>query len=333
MKIIVVSYGDDSHKNHFLKIAHKAGVETLLFDAGGYPSQTQNDQISIEYKDADPQLTLTISGQLLNPNEIGGVWWRRPRGAKIKNCTAMEQYIRLEGEVVIRSLKDFLPNVNWVSDPEATRMAGRKPVQLMVAKRTGLKIPETCISNSPDVVKSFIKHLQGRKMIMKPVGTSFIELAKDDPSGRSCNKVIFTQIVDYRVVLDNIAMVKNCPVIFQEAIEKESDVRVTVVDDKVFCAEIILEGCSNPNNVDWRNHDGIRVYRRHELPDEIKRKCTQFTKAMGLRFGCIDMAYSRKGGYTFFEINPQGQWLPSEEDVGHPISAALLEALTRARRQ
>ena len=329
MKIIIVSYGDDGHKNHFLEVANKAGVETLLFDAGGYP--TEKEEIGILYDGANPRLSLSIDGHLIDASEISGVWWRRPRGAKVDGRTAMEHYIHLEGEVVVRSLRDFLPRANWISDPEATRMACRKPVQLMVAKSVGLKIPETCVSNSPDVVKSFLGHLGNKRLIMKPVGTSFVELSKGDKSGERCNKVIFTQVIDPHLILDNIAMVRNCPVIFQEAVDKDSDMRITVVGEQVFCAEIVLEGCSNPKNVDWRNHDGVRKYQRHELPDEIKKLCVQFTHAMGLEFGCIDMAYSRSNGYTFFEINPQGQWLPSELVLGYPISAALLETLTRVR--
>lgn len=329
MKIMVVSYGDDGHKNYFLETAQKAGVETLMFDAGSYPHLS--DEIGFEYY-GTPQLSLQIEGRRVHGSEIGGVWWRRPRGGKGENGGVegtYSRYMHLEGEIVVRSLKDFTPSSNWVSDPEATRMACRKPVQLMVAKRLGWKIPDTCITNSPDLVKEFISFLNGKSMIMKPVGASFVEIIKTDETSGASDKVIFTQKVSPQLILEKIQMVRNCPVIFQEAVQKDSDMRVTVVDNDVFCAEITLEGCSNPDNVDWRNHDGIRVYNRHTLPSAIENLCISITRELGLRFGCIDLGYSRKDGYTFFEINPQGQWLPSEVKLGYPISAALLKALTR----
>ena len=327
MKIIVVSYGDDGHKTHFLNAAQAAGVEAVTFDAGGYPNGV--DEVSFDYCAAKPRLSLSIDGIAIDAEEVRGVWWRRPRGALGVNRNLLEQYMRFEGEVVIRSLKEILPHANWVSDPEATRMACRKPVQLMVAKSLSMRIPQTCITNSPEAVKNFIERLAGKKLIMKPAGTSFVELVSpDNPDGAS-NRAIFTQVVSSELILENLGMVKSCPVIFQEAIEKDSDMRITVVDDEVFCAEIKLEGCTNPNNVDWRNYEGVRKYQRHELPQEIKDQCVKFTHAMGLRFGCIDMGYSRKNGYTFFEINPQGQWLPSEIKLGYPISSALLKALTQ----
>jgi len=46
-----------------------------------------------------------------------------------------------------------------------------------------------------------------------------------------------------------------------------------------------------------------------------------------LAFGCIDLAYSERDGYTFFEINPQGQWLISETVLGYQITQALTKLL------
>jgi len=319
--ILIVSYGDDVHKRVFEEVAIKNNYKPLLFDAGGYP--IENEELSINF--LDDNLFISVKDKKVDPNDIFGVWWRRPRNRGKDKITAMDRYMQLEGEVLVRSLRDFLPDVNWVSDPEATRMACRKPVQLLVAKKLGLKIPDTYLGNSPEGLLRFLKMLNNKKIIIKPIGTSFIDLSSDG----SNSMVVFTKIVEKQLILDNMEMVKNCPVIFQEAVEKDSDVRITIVDDQVFCAEVSLFGCSDPNNVDWRNHDGKRVYTRHELPKKIQLQCIAFTKAMGLRFGCIDMAYSKKNGYTFFEINPQGQWLPSEIDLGYPISIALLKSLTR----
>ncbi len=323
-KILIVSYGDDSHKNCLVSTAERLGHESILFDAGGYPNT--GDELSVDLTGTEPAIKMHLSNSPIKPGEIAGVWWRRPRGSKAnQNLNGLDQYKHLEGEVLIRSLADLLPNANWISDPEATRMACRKTVQLVLAKKMGIKIPLTCLGNSPESVKSFVSYLKGRKMIVKPIGTSFIDMSKD--KGES--KVVFTKIIEPSLLLENIDLVKNCPVIFQEAVEKEYDLRITVVDNKVFSAKVVLEGCSDPSNVDWRNHDGKRQYERHSLPEEIAGQCAAFTKAIGLRFGCIDMAYSKKGGYTFFEINPQGQWLPSEYDLQYPISTALLESLVK----
>lgn len=262
-------------------------------------------------------------------NEVDGVWWRRPLGAKLENKPSkMKVYVNSESEVLVRSLSDFVTNSNWISDPNATRLACRKPVQLSTAFDLGFKIPETCISNSASEIVKFLDFIDKNKksLTIKPVGTAFIELSEN---GVEKNKVIFTKKIDPVVILDNLEMVKNCPVIFQEVIEKESDIRVTVVDNNVFAANIYLDNCDETDNLDWRNYAGNRRYERHKLPDDVSQLCIDFTKSMGLRFGCIDLAFSNTEGYTFFEINPQGQWLPSELQLGYPIANQLIQSLIK----
>ena len=195
-KILVVSYNDDTHKDCFVKTARSSGFETILFDAGGYPAD--NDEISVDYSRDKHHVEISLAGNQVLAEEIVGVWWRRPRGAKLqKNQGGFYKYIHLEGEVLVRSLVDLLPEVNWVSDPEATRLACRKPVQLAIAKKLGIQIPLTCLGNSPDSVRRFIKYLGGKKMIVKPIGTSFVDFSAEGKK----SKVIFTKIVDPDMIL------------------------------------------------------------------------------------------------------------------------------------
>jgi glutathione synthase/RimK-type ligase-like ATP-grasp enzyme len=78
---------------------------------------------------------------------------------------------------------------------------------------------------------------------------------------------------------------------------------------------------------DWRRMNADRTYKKHELPPEVSKRCFEVTRRLKLAFGCIDLAFSEKEGYTFFEINPQGQWLVSEQVLGLPIGDALAEML------
>jgi len=241
----------------------------------------------------------------------------------------MDEYMLHEGRVVISALSDYFPKANWISKPWAEIKGGNKAYQLNLARRMGLKIPLTCITNKPDEVKRFIDHLGGKPLTMKPTGTAFINLSDSKDLSSSENKVVFTKIVDSSEVLANLDMVKNCPVIFQEAINKESDFRLTVVDDLVHVAKITLEGCSDPTNLDWKNWEGVRKYVTSDVSDTVREQCVDIVKALGLRFGCVDLGFSSKDGYTFFEVNPQGQWLPSEEKLCYDISGSIVRALIK----
>jgi glutathione synthase/RimK-type ligase-like ATP-grasp enzyme len=49
---------------------------------------------------------------------------------------------------------------------------------------------------------------------------------------------------------------------------------------------------------------------------------------LGLDFGAIDLAYSKDTKeYYFLEVNPAGQWLWLEEELGLPITKALVDYL------
>lgn len=89
-----------------------------------------------------------------------------------------------------------------------------------------------------------------------------------------------------------------------------------------------IEKNAKASNIDWRHHDVKRKYIMHNLPKDIESQCVQLVNSLNLKFGCIDMGFSKKDGYAFFEINPQGQWMPSEQIVGHQISLALANLLS-----
>jgi glutathione synthase/RimK-type ligase-like ATP-grasp enzyme len=231
------------------------------------------------------------------------------------------------GKVIDASTLGFLTDSLWVSEPEATRIANRKPLQLKVARDVGFQIPLTCISNDPIEVQAFLLRNSGVDMIIKAVGSSYIRLTHSPEDKSRKNRAIYTRLINRDSFLSNIHRVSICPFILQEAIHKESDIRITVVGDRVFASEICIEQNVDPYNLDWRHHKVVRVYRSHNLPKSIIESSVKVVRSLGLRFGCIDMGYSRKTGYTFFEINPQGQWMPSEQIVGHPISLALAKLL------
>lgn len=261
-------------------------------------------------------------------DNIRGIWWRRPLGAyRALPSTLQERYVESEAENYFRSIPNFLNNANWVSEPEATRAASRKPHQLMMAQKAGWRIPATFAGNSREGALQFLHQTKGRSLVVKAVGSGFVRLNSAASDTEGLNRVIYTKRVTASFIRKHIEQIASCPILLQEEIQKDLDVRVTVVGNKTFSVSIESGGRSS-NEVDWRHHSRERIYQAHELPNSVAAQCVQIVESLGLAFGCIDLAYSRREGYTFFEINPQGQWLPSERIVESGISEALIELLT-----
>ena len=162
-------------------------------------------------------------------------------------------------------------------------------------------------------------------MIMKPVGTCLYR-ANEKEGG---NRTIYTRVIDEETILKVVEQVKVCPVIFQEAILNKVDLRSTIVGDEVFTVSITHERDlgAGDDNLDWRNHKLERIYKPYELPVDVQRKLIKVVQGLGLRFGVADLCITEAGEYCFFEVNPQGQWGPSELVAGLPISTALAKFL------
>ncbi|MNE53265.1 Ribosomal protein S6--L-glutamate ligase [compost metagenome] len=116
------------------------------------------------------------------------------------------------------------------------------------------------------------------------------------------------------------------PCIYQELIEKEFEVRVTVVGEKVFSASIDSQS-DNDTKIDWRKKK--LVFTKVELPFEIEYLCIEIVKKLNLLFGAIDLIKDKNGNYIFLEINPNGQWAWIETQTGIEISDAIINELRK----
>ncbi|MCH8888822.1 hypothetical protein IID26_00120 [Patescibacteria group bacterium] len=324
--VLIVSHSLDAHAKYVQERMNQRGVDHVTLDIGGYPNGFESSYLVGQN---GPDRRFLTSAANFSVENVKSVWWRRPRGKyRAEPYDMKERYILEETEAYVRSFPHLLNGVRWVSEPEATRISGRKPYQLHVAQRIGWRIPETCVGNSRKAALAFLEHLSGKPMIVKPVCSSFVRLNPAKEDKERLNRVIYTRRVSQKVIKAHLDSIPLCPFILQEEVKKEFDVRVTVVGKKVFAVKIVGESLYGYNHgVDWRHHNYRRIYSEHILPTKIAALCRDITFSLGLVFGCIDLGYSERDGYTFFEINPQGQWLPSELEVGLPISQALIDLL------
>ncbi len=323
--ILILSYKEDKHAQYIIRRIKKRGLKTKLVDLSLFP---EKNEISFAISNSSPQSSSVKSLRTqIKDEEVAGIWCRRLGGRTVAQLrSGMDRYIASESATVVDSVEYLFPGATWISKPQNTRLANRKIAQLVLAEKIGFQIPDTLISNSPEQVEKFIEQSGDKPVIMKPAGSALIRLSNKVESNQ--NKLVYTKIIDKKEVRKNLRDVKNCPVIFQSAVMKDYDLRVTVIRDQVYTAKIQITGCDDPTNLDWRNIQGYQEYSRHELPFEVKRDCIRIVNELGLEFGCIDLGYSKSSGYTFFEVNPQGQWLPSEIRLGYDISGHLIDSLS-----
>ena len=309
--ILIISHLADEHAVEVIKHLDRNKADVLLMDTSRFPREIR---VNIGYDSGIPStITARVNGTPHNLTAVRSVWWRRPQpfaldvnmsNADDRNFAAGECHAAITG---IWSCLD----AHWINIPERDEVAARKAYQLKVASGLGLRVPRTLITNDPVKATAFINEEGEKGVIYKAFSAterSWLETRLLKP--------------EERILLDSVQF---APVIFQEYIRADIDLRITVIGDDIFAAEI-LSGQTD-YRVDFRMTMHQAEIRPHVLPEEIRSKLLLLMKSLGLVYGAIDMRLTTEGEYVFLEINPAGQWLFIEERTNQPITESLARKL------
>jgi hypothetical protein len=310
--VLIVTASYDIGAEYVIKALRQRGTLVFRLNTDQFPSQVK---ASFEPPE---DLRLSAGDETLLGTSVKSVWYRRHVSpelpAKVK--TGVRDFCERESRAFLDGVLAALPVERWMSLPQAIARAERKPYQLAMAARLGFRIPDTVITNDQSAVFDIAKRHQ---LVAKAVSSGYIA----SPRG---NRAIFTSALQSGD-LEDLSGLALAPVTFQTLVDKVSDIRVTVVADEVFAAEILSQERES-SRIDWRATDDPNLpHRKHELPPEVASLCREVVKRLGLVFGAIDLALKSDGTYIFFEINPNGEWLWLEDQLGFPISDRIAQWL------
>ncbi len=316
--LLIITNEADIHPNPVIDILNSQNLPFFRFNTDKiladydviYEISNERTFFEIKYKKYD------IS---INSEQITCVWERRPMEPLATydhyDDEKVKKVILDEAEGFIKFFRYSLSNVFWLGHPIIERQAGSKILQKIVAKGIGFKIPNTIFSNQFSSIKKF----ENKNVAIKPISSFDIEASGG-------NIVFYTRKKHYSDLL-NIGenSFRNNINFLEEYIEKDFELRVTVIKDKCFSAKIesqILD--IEKGAIDWRQgyENGI-TFTETEIPKEIELKCTLFLQHFNLNFGCFDFIVDKNGDCTFLECNTNGQWMWLEEEAKLPISAAI----------
>lgn len=321
MTILILTNAGDGHLPRVAQQLDARGERYLRLDPASFPG---NAAATVTYgRDGLARRLVRHDGGVLDLAEVRSVWHRRPGVAG--DAAGGERY----GEWVRETWRGFLHGLwdtldcHWMPGTFAAQhQASHKVSQLARAARLGWRIPRTVTTSEPQALLDFYEQCGGR-IIGK--GAVPVELPGRDGERREP----FTRPVRRRDLL-SVRALRHGPVTFQEYVPKRAELRVTVVGERVFAAEIDSQA-SHRTRHDWRHYDNQRArYTRHALPADVEARCVWITHALGLCYGAIDLILTPEGEYVFLEINPNGQWVWVEELTKFPIADAIAGLLARA---
>lgn len=249
-----------------------------------------------------PSVLLDTTGELVEIAALDALWFRRLAIHQIMPEEADPKYTEDIHLACWTALQGHLITEfrgAWVSDPVATELGENKLLQLRAARRAGLRIPRTLVSQDPARIRSFCAAHPGA--IIKPV--------------RVRGDLAITAVASAELLAQDEVLALS-PAIYQENIPGHCHLRITVFGDHCYAALI------EARELDWRV-DVTVPFTPYEPSAEIRLALQDVLRSLGLVMGIFDLKLTPEGELVFFEVNPQGQFLFVEGLCEMPIARSL----------
>jgi hypothetical protein len=347
--LLILSSLFEPNVNHVIRLLEERGARWYRFNTESFPLLCQG---RIEFFGDDrPHFRLSLDGTVLDSRQVEAVWYRRQSDPVLPEGLPDEdrEFARVECLGYLSTLYHCLDHCRWVNPWQAERQTSDKTEQLAKARSVGLAVPETLVTNDPQAVREFFERWDGRVIFKPLVGLitgrppdfstqlkaafedqfAFPPAFGPDPADKD-RRVVFTQVLT-RDKLDELESLAACPAIFQQYVEKQVELRITIVGKEVFAAAIYSQE-QPETRVDFRRWALLPPEKdiKHtvfDLPEIIRTKLLALMDRLGLVFGCVDMILTPAGEYNFLEVNPSGQWGWIESKTRMPIMSTLVDLL------
>ncbi|MBO4722725.1 MAG: hypothetical protein J5629_07310 [Muribaculaceae bacterium] len=328
--ILIITGKPDPHPTSVIKLMQKNNVEFFRLNTDSILSD-YNFSWYCDNNNEELLITNIINNQSICGKQIKSVWLRRPTPPielRSESLPHINKYNLIEADAFCKALMCYLSDRYSIGSVLHDRYANSKMVQLSLAAKLGITIPNTCITNTKDGVLEVAKETE--EVIFKPLGAGAIKCEND------MIYEFYAKKVPQDVVLSQPEGVLINTVNFCENyVPKEYEVRATVIGPYVFACKLDSQSQKeNEGKIDWRQ--GYDYGLRHEMismPKTIENFCKQYLRELHLNFGCFDFVVRPDGEYVFLECNPNGQWGWIEDELGiSSISEAMVDCLINCKK-
>lgn len=300
----------DAKEVDWLRINGADLLQKLRFDISISPSELSATLFRSQPKE-----------QLFDLAQVSAVWNRR-LGPMIMDTaldTSVHNFINVEMKAVTDALEFLTPTARWMNPYWADLIAENPLKQLLAAKKAGLSIPDTLVTQSAAAARQFVKRHQGHVVLKM--------LSNVNPASFGIRKFFLTNRWS-RAVEQHLEHIQYCPTLLQEEVEKLTEIRVTVVGKQVFAAAIAPISMQELG-VDIREGDMAELpHAEYLLPSEVQQKILRMMDSLSLQFCTMDLVKTTARDYVFLDLNPCGQYGWTESMTTMQINQAIANWLT-----
>lgn len=316
--VLIITEKFDPHADQVIRGLNGRGIPFFRLN-----TDDLHDEYRLSASSADGAMTFADKWGRFHrfPDETRSVWHRKPVTPAPPVGLADAEGLRIVRDETLEYLSYPAATgaVSWINNPFDNDRARRKLPQLRLAQALGLRVPRTLITNEPERALAFQEEVGGR-VLCKTMRADGFKRAGD-------SFFLFSRKVDPESFARHAARVAQCPTLLQEYVEKDHELRITFMGERVFCCRIDSQAVSGAGT-DWRQADPFTIpHRIVDLDPTVEAALRRMLAQYGLRYGAIDMIVTPAGDYVFLELNPNGQWLWIELITGAPMAEAMTDLL------
>ena len=312
--VLIVGDEEDPHIKGVCEILKNNLQEYLILN----PYNPNNSSVSLEFEPF--KVIFGDSTREIYSDDVGAIWWRfKPKmrfEEKTMDDVEIEKFVTREWMGILSALEDFLEDKFWINPRSVDTKIRNKPYQLSIASSSELKIPKGIITNNFAHVMDL--NSQHNPLIYKPLSYLII------PSDRL---ILYANLLSNEELVAASQNISRAPSIYQEYIEKDYELRITVIGEDIYPVKIYSQ--TNENTIiDWRKDQLNLEYELVSLDPEFEESLRNLHNNFNLIYGAYDFIVTPEGEHVFLEVNPVGQWLWLEEELGLDISQSIADLLS-----
>ncbi len=313
-KLLVITSKGDVHADQVITKLNEAGRKDKIIRLN-----TEDLLLGTKTKLSGSGLNITIldSKLRITNEESYIIWFRRPEIPNLLNDLdiGIKDFVNSELEGVLRSIYYSLhssPHI-WINDLLSMRRWRWKPLQLNLADKIGLIVPQWVITNDYDIFSEFKdKH---SKVCIKHINTPIFHSSKHQAHA------VYNRVLQSKYSKKQVESSYN---FLQKYIDKSYEIRTTVIGDKVYSFKIESQS-HELSQEDFRRLNPFEIKHSFtQLPKQIEDKIYEMMGVMGVKYGAFDFLVDKSGNIYFLEVNLNGQWLWLEKATGYDLTSKFI---------
>ena len=332
--VLILTHDYDPEVTFLTIKLRSKGIPCIRLNTNDIPDEQLRVRYSIGPGSPKPNIEFALGQQEFSPSRVSAVLLRQfdLKEANFYGNEFAREYSLQQWSSAFQILQGSL-GCKWINSLGATIQANDCIRQLSAAKAVGFDIPETLITNDPTTAMDFYSLHEGN-IIVK--GLNHHDLVV----GNKLYSTYARPVSDLQLLIREGGLAA-APCVWQQKITKRSELRITVIGENVFAAELgsRVLGEKNPHNVDIHHYlsdSNFPIKKVDRLSDKIVDGCIKLAKSLGLEYAAIDFAIDREDyddddanitKAIFLEVNPTGEWYWIESKTGLRMTDAMADLI------